>query len=108
MDAAQGVPNRHGPLIEGLGFDFASLRPEVQRFFELLDNLGLQPGERQLSLLLSSGAVVVAAAMACEVARRQARRPVAGSAFALVANRELGTDTSVPLGLPNFGQFSAG
>jgi len=102
-------PQNHGLLTDSLALDFSSLRSEVQSFFELLDNLGGHPSEKQIGVLLSSGAVVVAAAMACEVARRQARRPTRGSPFALVPKLEFASEADAPSGtrLPNFGQFSA-
>jgi hypothetical protein len=102
-------PKNHGLLTDSLALDFSSLRSEVQSFFELLNNLGGHPTEKQIGVLLSSGAVVVAAAMACEVARRQARRPTPGSPFALVPRLEFASEPDAPsgAGLPNFGQFSA-
>jgi hypothetical protein len=103
------APDSHEPLTDGLSFDLASLRAEVHHFFERLNDLGGHPTEKQISVLLSSGAVVVAAAMACEVARRQARRATPGSPFALVPKLELAkeSDGMSSAGLPNFGQFSA-
>ena len=79
-----------------------SVRSEVDCFFVQIDDLGGYATERRISMMLSSGAVVVAAAMACEVARRQARRPA--------ADAPLGApwvDAPSRLGLPNFGSFSA-
>jgi hypothetical protein len=109
QDYPNGSPQKHGLLTDSLSLDLASLRAEVQSFFDLMDHLGGPATERQISVLLSSGAVVVAAAMACEVARRQARRPASGSTFALVPNVKFGGEADTPsgIGLPNFGQFSA-
>src|SRR5262249_5223183 len=74
-DLATPSPRHHGLLLESLALDFASLRSEVESFFAQIDDLGGYAAERRITMILSSGAVVVAAAMACEVARRQARRP---------------------------------
>lgn len=103
------APQHHGILTDSLVLDFSSLRAEVQSFFEQLNNLGGLPTERRIGVFLSSGAVVVAAAMACEVARRQARRPFAGSAIASVPRLGFASDAAAPsgIGLPKFGQFSA-
>jgi hypothetical protein len=102
------VPQNHGLLTDSLSLDFASLRSEVQNFFAQIDNLGARATDRQIGIVLYSGAVVVAAAMACEVARRQARRPASGSAFVLSPQLDLRNEPDAPsgIGLPNLAQFS--
>jgi hypothetical protein len=108
-DYSYASPQDHGLLTDSLALDFSSLRLEVQSFFELVNNLGGHPTEKQIGVLVSCGAVVVAAAMACEVARRQARRPAPGSPFTLVSRLEFANDGDAAsgAGLPHFGQFSA-
>jgi hypothetical protein len=94
-------PQNHG-LVTKLFVDPASLRSEVESFFSQIDDLGAQPADRALGMILSSGAVVVGAAMACEIARRQARRPTTGPVFAVPY-----AEAPSGIGLPNLGQFSA-
>jgi hypothetical protein len=106
---ANASPQNHELLTDGLALDLSSLRSEVQRFFEHIDKLGAHGRDKQIGLVLCSSAVVVAAAMACEVARRQARRPVAPWALALASTLDLADEAEAPAGsgLPHFGQFSA-
>src|SRR5439155_22664391 len=58
-------PKNHGLLTDSLALDFSSLRTEVQSFFELLNNLGGHPSEKQIALLLCSGPVLLGAAKSC-------------------------------------------
>jgi hypothetical protein len=80
----------------------------VQRFFEHIDQLGAHTTDRQTGLVLCSVAVVAAAAMACEVAWRQARRPVANTPLALASPLAWADDAEAPatIGLPYVGHFS--
>lgn len=100
-------PQSGGLLTNSLSLDFSSLRADVQSFFEQIENLGAHATDRQISVVLCSGAVVVAAAMACEVARRQARQPAPGSTLTLVPKRDAGTEPGVTpaVGLLHVGQF---
>jgi hypothetical protein len=101
-------PQKHGLLTDSLSLEIASLRSQVQRFFEHIDQLGAQTTDRQTGLVLCSVAVVAAAAMACEVAWRQARRPVANAPLALASPLAWADDAEAPaaIGLPYVGQFS--
>jgi len=103
------TPQNHGLLTDSLAIDLASLRSEVQRFFAQIDSLGARGAERKIGMALCSGALVAAAAMACELARRQARRPVSGPV--LKGNPQLGlgdeADDPASVELPNLAQFSA-
>lgn len=102
-------PQRHELLTDGLSLDLSSLRVEVQRFFEQIDQLDTHATDRQVGLVFCSVAVVVTAAMACEVAWRQARRPTANSTLALASTLHLADAAEAPVAtsLPHFGQFSA-
>jgi hypothetical protein len=102
-------PQNHGLLTDRLGLDFSSLRAEVHHFFEHIERLGVHAPERQIGPVICSLAVVVTAAMACEVAWRQARRPAANLPFALASTLDVADDAGglAAMGLPHFGQFSA-
>jgi len=54
-----------------LPVDFSGLESSVRDFFEQIDQLGLTLTESQVNVLFSSGIVVVAAAVAVEITRRQ-------------------------------------
>jgi hypothetical protein len=95
-------PQNQGLIIRSPLVNAATLRLEVENFFSQIDNLGVQPTDKALGMMLSSGAVVVGAAMACEIARRQARRPTAGPKLAVPY-----AEAPSGIGLPNLGQFSA-
>ena len=109
MDYVSPSLQKHELLTDSLHLDFASLRTEVQRFFEHIDHLGVHATERQIGLVIYSAFVVVSAAMACEVAWRQARRPAVNPPLALASTLDLADDGESPAaaGLPHFGQFSA-
>jgi hypothetical protein len=94
-------PQNHGLLTNGLfGVPFP-LRSEVESFFSQIEHLGEQPTDKRIGMILSSTAVLVGAAMACEIARRQARRRTTGPTFAPPY-----ADAPSGIGLPNLGQFS--
>jgi hypothetical protein len=107
-DAPELAPQNHGLLTDRLFLDFASLSSEVQRFFAQIDELGVRGTERKIGMVLCTGALVAAAAMACEVARRQARRQVLGPMIGQNPELELGNEADDPsdIGLPNLAQFS--
>lgn len=107
-DRPKASPQNHGLLTDSLALEFSSLRSEVQKFFDQINNLGTHATERQISVVLCSGAIVVAAAMACEVARRQARQPAPLSSLALIPKLDVANDadTSSGIGPLNVGQIS--
>jgi hypothetical protein len=85
-----------GPLANVLPFDLSALEADVKNFFEQMDDLVVSLGETPIELLLPSGLLAVATAIAVEIARRQTHP----AGLALTPSRPGDRRSSIPCPRP--------